>query len=85
MSERLVLALINEGANILLEGIADNAEVIDSIWLNGYGFPRHKGGPMFYAQQLGWQHVKQKLDALYKQTGKEWWIPSLYIEHLAEA
>jgi 3-hydroxyacyl-CoA dehydrogenase len=84
ISERLVLALINEGTNILLEGIADNAEIIDTIWLNGYGFPRYKGGPMFYAQQLGWQYVKERLTALHGQTGKDWWLPSAYIDRLLE-
>jgi 3-hydroxyacyl-CoA dehydrogenase len=82
ISERLVLALINEGANILQEGIAESAEVIDTIWLNGYGFPRYYGGPMFYAQQLGWKYVKESLVALHQQTGKDWWKPSAYIDSL---
>ena len=68
--------------NILQESIAENAEVIDTIWLNGYGFPRYYGGPMFYAQQLGWKYVKEKLLALHQQTGKDWWKPSTYIDSL---
>lgn len=79
ISERLMLALVNEGAKILGEGIAPNIETIDAIWLNGYGFPRFRGGPMFYASQIGFKNVISKLESLYKDTGKEYWKPSCHL------
>ena len=54
---RCILALINEGARVLGEGIAESASDIDVIWCNGYGFPRNRGGPMFYADTLGLAEV----------------------------
>ncbi len=51
IQSRLINALADEGKHILNEGIAQRASDIDVIWLNGYGFPRFKGGPMFYAEQ----------------------------------
>ncbi len=57
MVERTVYALINEGANILQEGIALRAVDIDIIYLQGYGFPKHRGGPMFYADTVGLKKV----------------------------
>jgi len=57
IQNRLVFALINEGAQILSDGIAAKASDIDAIWLNGYGFPRYLGGPMYYADKIGLQKV----------------------------
>jgi 3-hydroxyacyl-CoA dehydrogenase len=51
--ERLVYALVNEGAHLLEEGIATRASDIDVVYLSGYGFPRHRGGPMRYADEMG--------------------------------
>ena len=48
-----MFALINEGARILDERIAARSADVDAIWCNGYGYPRHRGGPMFYADTLG--------------------------------
>lgn len=55
--ERCIFALVDEGARILDEGIAVRASDIDVVYLNGYGFPAHRGGPMFYASELGLQRV----------------------------
>jgi 3-hydroxyacyl-CoA dehydrogenase len=55
--ERLVYALVNEGARILEEGIALRASDIDMVYLAGYGFPLHRGGPMFYADTIGLDQV----------------------------
>ncbi len=52
IQQRLVQALIDEGNQILEEGIASKASDLDTIWLNGYGFPRFRGGPMFYSKQI---------------------------------
>jgi 3-hydroxyacyl-CoA dehydrogenase len=61
--QRLVLALANEGRKILRDGIAARASDIDIVYLKGYGFPLHRGGPMFYADHLGWE----KVDSLLQQ------------------
>lgn len=55
--ERCIFAMVNEGARILQEGIAQRASDIDIVYLNGYGFPVHRGGPMFYADQVGLPNV----------------------------
>ncbi len=55
--ERLIYALVNEGAKILEEGIALRASDIDLVYLTGYGFPLYRGGPMFYAESVGIDHV----------------------------
>lgn len=61
--QRLVLALANEGRKILRDGIAARSSDIDIVYLKGYGFPLHRGGPMFYADHLGWD----KVDGLLQQ------------------
>ena len=50
--QRCIYALVNEGARILEEGIAQRSSDIDIVYLNGYGFPAYRGGPMFYADQV---------------------------------
>ncbi len=65
--ERCIYALINEGARILQEGIAARASDIDLVYLNGYGFPRHSGGPMFYADSVGLPNVVRALKSLCRR------------------
>ncbi len=55
--QRLIFALVNEGAAILQEGISSRASDIDMVYLTGYGFPLHRGGPMFYADEVGLYNV----------------------------
>ncbi|BDT59046.1 fatty acid degradation protein [Massilia varians] len=81
--ERLVYALVNEGAKILEEGIALRASDIDMVYLSGYGFPLHRGGPMFYADSVGLPRV---LDAIRRFAGGrhgEAWKPAPLLERLA--
>ncbi|XP_014725944.1 PREDICTED: peroxisomal bifunctional enzyme isoform X2 [Sturnus vulgaris] len=59
--ERCLFSLINEGFAVLAEGIASGPEHLDVIYINGYGWPRHKGGPMFYASTVGLPRVLAKL------------------------
>jgi hypothetical protein len=59
--DRLVYALVNEGARILEEGIAARASDIDVVYLTGYGFPPARGGPMFYADQVGLDQVLRRV------------------------
>ena len=81
--ERCMLALINEGARILEEGIAASAEDIDAIWCNGYGFPRERGGPMFYADTLGARHVLGRICHYSALLGERYWSPAGLLESLA--
>jgi len=68
MVERLLYPLINEGARILEEGIALRASDVDLVWINGYGWPRHLGGPMFYADEAGLPKIVAKLREMAAET-----------------
>lgn len=83
--ERLLLPLINEGAHILEEGIAARPGDIDVIWVNGYGWPVWRGGPMYYADTLGLVSVRDRLAAMAAASGDETLEPAPLIERLAEA
>ena len=80
--ERCMLTLINEGARILEEGIAIRASDIDITWIYGYGFPIHRGGPMYYADQLGINKVYDGLKRLEVQQDNSL-KPASLIERLA--
>jgi 3-hydroxyacyl-CoA dehydrogenase len=79
---RCVYPLINEGARILEEGIAYRSGDIDVIWTTGYGFPRFRGGPMFYADSLGLKNVYERIRDLHNQHG-HYWKPAALLEKLA--
>jgi 3-hydroxyacyl-CoA dehydrogenase len=81
--ERCLLALINEGARILQEGIAQRSSDIDVVYANGYGFPRHRGGPMFYADELGTAHILERIEHYQSKFGPKWWTPAPLIVELA--
>jgi len=74
--DRCILALVNEGARILDEKIAQRASDIDVVYLSGYGFPAFRGGPMFYADQRGLNHVVETMHRLHQQTGDSFWKPA---------
>ena len=80
---RCIYPMINEGAKILEEGIALRASDIDIIWINGYGFPAYRGGPMFYGETVGLKQVYDQLCAYRDQHGKLW-EPSALLGRLAE-
>jgi len=82
--ERCIYALVNEGARILEEGIASCPADIDVIWCNGYGFPRHRGGPMFHADTVGLAVVLEAV--LRYQAGQDtrYWTPAPLLASLAE-
>lgn len=81
IQNRLMLALISEGSAILQEGIAVKASDIDVIWLNGYGFPRFRGGPMCFADEFGLQEVVDGIRALAATEGEAYWqVPKVLIE-----
>ena len=81
---RCLLALVNEGAKILEENIAANSHDIDLVYLNGYGFPADKGGPMAWADGEGVATILDRLRTLQSQFG-EHWQPAALIERLAAA
>ena len=78
--QTLMLALINEAANILDEGIAWSASDIDLVLVHGYGFPRFRGGPLHYADQLGIQRVREGLEILNKGDSVIWRISPLILK-----
>ena len=77
--QTLMLALINEAANILDEGIARSASDIDLVLVHGYGFPRFRGGPLHYADQLGIQKVREELAILNAGDSLLWNISPLIL------
>ena len=68
--QRLVYALVNEGAKIVDEGIAPRASDIDMVYLTGYGFPLHRGGPMNYADTVGLFNVVAGDEALRREPAR---------------
>lgn len=81
--ERCIYALVNEGAQILQEGAATCAADIDVIWVNGYGFPRARGGPMFHADTVGLPQVVESMRRLAETSGPQYWTPAPLLEDLA--
>ncbi|AQR69656.1 3-hydroxyacyl-CoA dehydrogenase [Janthinobacterium sp. LM6] len=81
--ERLVYALVNEGARILEEGIALRASDIDMVYLTGYGFPLFRGGPMFYADTVGLPNVLDTIASYAKGRHGEAWTPAPLLVKLA--
>lgn len=73
IQHRALMALISEGYQILQEGIISRISDLDVIWLNGYGFPRYRGGPMFIAERLGNERVMAELAKLREQYGERIW------------
>ncbi|HEX9000074.1 MAG TPA: 3-hydroxyacyl-CoA dehydrogenase NAD-binding domain-containing protein [Blastocatellia bacterium] len=81
--ERTQYALINEGAKILEEGIALRAVDIDIVYINGYGYPAWRGGPMWYGDTVGLKNVYDRVCQFYEEHG-ELWTPAPLLKQLAE-
>ena len=81
--DRCLYALVNEGARILEEGFALRASDIDIIYLNGYGFPAHRGGPMWYADTVGLKKVYERISEFHRDHG-EIWKPAPLLKQLAK-
>ncbi|MEF2552081.1 3-hydroxyacyl-CoA dehydrogenase NAD-binding domain-containing protein [Aurantimonas sp. A2-1-M11] len=79
--ERLVYPMINEGAKILDEGIAQRASDIDVVWINGYGWPVYRGGPMFYADTIGPHTVLEKMREFEARMGEDF-APAPLLERI---
>ena len=80
---RCLYPLVNEGAKILDEGLALRASDIDVIWMHGYGFPRYRGGPMFWADLVGLRTIYDAMSRLHDEHG-EWLEPAPLLKRLAE-
>ena len=80
---RCLYPLINEGANIIDEGIAIRASDIDTVYVNGYGFPAYRGGPMYWANQIGLDKVYQEIENYHQQFG-DFWKPANLLKELAQ-
>jgi 3-hydroxyacyl-CoA dehydrogenase len=81
--ERCLYSMVNEGAKILEEGIALRASDIDVVWVNGYGWPVYRGGPMFWADSIGLKKVVESMLGYQKRLGDRW-KPAELLSRLAE-
>src|SRR5450432_1813995 len=81
--DRCVFALINEGDKLLEEGIALRSSDIDVVYLNGYGFPAWRGGPMFHGDTVGLGHVLARVTEFQERHGAELWSPAPLLARLA--
>ncbi len=85
IQERCLYAMINEGALLLEEGITLRASDIDVVYTAGYGFPRYRGGPMFYADTVGLKAVYDKIIEFQKMLDPQYWQPAPLLKKLALA
>lgn len=83
IQERCLYAMINEGALLLEEGIALRAGDIDVVYTAGYGFPRYRGGPMFYADTVGLKAVYDKIVEFQMTLDPQYWQPAPLLKKLA--
>ncbi|WP_297322213.1 3-hydroxyacyl-CoA dehydrogenase NAD-binding domain-containing protein [uncultured Bartonella sp.] len=82
--ERLIYPMINEAARIIEEGIVSRARDIDVIWLNGYGWPIWRGGPIYYADHKGLKIIAERLEHYARQLGDDSLYPAPLLEHLVK-
>jgi len=82
--ERMMYPMINEGARILEEGIAARSSDIDVVWLYGYGWPIYRGGPMYWADQVGLKHIADRLAYYAKKTNDPRLEPAPLLKKLAD-
>ncbi|MGH1420312.1 MAG: 3-hydroxyacyl-CoA dehydrogenase NAD-binding domain-containing protein [Hyphomonas sp.] len=84
ITERLLYTMVNEGAKILEEGMAQRASDIDVVWMNGYGWPAYTGGPMFWASQVGLDKIVAGLEKNIDKLGDDFTISKLLKEKAAK-
>ena len=83
--QRCIYGLVVEGARILEEGIALRSGDIDVVWMNGYGFPRYRGGPMHYADSIGLDSVHATVCEFRDRFGSMYWEPPVLLKELAKS
>jgi len=81
---RCIFPMINEGAKIIEEGISARPSDIDVVWVNGYGWPVYRGGPMFYGDHVGLAHVLETLEKFQAADGDDFWTPSPLLVRLVK-
>lgn len=81
--ERCLYAMINEGARLIEAGVVSRPHEIDVIWLHGFGFPAYRGGPMFYADEVGLKVIHERLLHYCEPVGAEYFTPAPLLERLA--
>jgi 3-hydroxyacyl-CoA dehydrogenase len=81
--ERCLYSMVNEGAKILEEGIAIRGSDIDVVWVNGYGWPVYRGGPMYWADSIGLGEVVERVEHYSESVGGRHWEPSPLLVRLA--
>jgi 3-hydroxyacyl-CoA dehydrogenase len=82
--ERCVYALVNEGACVLEEGVAMRAADVDVVYTSGYGFPRYRGGPMFYGDTVGLRNIVEKMQHFAATFDPQYWQASKLLQELAD-
>jgi 3-hydroxyacyl-CoA dehydrogenase len=82
---RTLYTMVNEGAKILEEGIAQRASDVDVVWVHGYGWPRHKGGPLFWANQIGLRTIVDGLNKYQDRLGSDFELSPLLRARAAAA
>jgi 3-hydroxyacyl-CoA dehydrogenase len=82
--DRALYPLINEGFRILEEGVAQRASDIDVVWCAGYGFPRYRGGPLFYAEEVGLARVLEGIERYRARFGAMHWEPAALLVDLVK-
>jgi 3-hydroxyacyl-CoA dehydrogenase len=85
IEQRCLYPLLNEGFRILEEGIALRAGDIDVVWTSGYGFPRYRGGPMFYAETIGLKTLYEGMLKYQREFGPMHWQPAALLQQLVES
>jgi len=83
IEQRCLCALVNEGAQVLEEGVALKASDVDVVYTSGYGFPRHRGGPMFYADTVGLAEICRRIDKFAATLDPQYWQVSPLLRRLA--
>ena len=82
--ERCNYVMVNEGAKILEEGVAARPHDVDIVWIYGYGFPVYRGGPMFWADEVGLKSIHEAVLRYRDTVGAEYWQPAPLLERLAK-
>ena len=84
IEQRCLCALINEGAMVLEEGVALKGSDVDVVYTSGYGFPRHRGGPMFYADTVGLKEICKRIDGFAETLDPQYWQVAPLLRKLAD-
>jgi 3-hydroxyacyl-CoA dehydrogenase len=80
---RCLYTLVNEGAHIIDERIAQRASDVDVVWIHGYGFPRHRGGPIYWADEVGLDKILSRIEEFNRT--HDFWEPAPLLQRLASS